>query len=31
MIDTVDLICFEINRNHNQFKDGLGGLRSLDL
>jgi len=26
MIDTLDLICFEIDRNHNQFKTGLEGF-----
>jgi len=31
LTDTIALIGFEIARNHTKFKDGLGGLRSLDL
>jgi len=31
LIITIVLIGFEIARNHTKFKDGLGGLRSLDL
>ena len=31
LIITRALIGFEIIRNHTKFKDGLGGLRSLDL
>jgi len=31
LIITIALIGFEIARSHTKFKDGLGGLRSLDL
>ena len=31
LIITISLIGFEMVRSHTKFKDGLGGLRSLDL
>jgi len=31
LIITIALIGFEMVRSHTKFKDGLGGLRSLDL